>query len=63
MSDKRDPEEVRQELEQIERDIKILKSRKMIEDSKCAICNKDGCDVISFEHRKPVHAKCLHNKD
>jgi len=62
MSDDKSPEDVQQAIDDIENDIEILKSRKRIEDSKCAICKKDGCEVISFKHGKPVHADCLHKK-
>ena len=60
--DTRSAEEIQAEIDGIENDIQILKSRKQIEDAKCAVCKKDGCNVISFKHQKPVHADCLHKK-
>ena len=59
MKDDRTPGEIQTEIDQIENDIQILRSRKQIEDSECAICNKTGCEVISFIHKKPVHAECF----
>lgn len=47
-----------EELERLKKELKIVDGQLELLDKKCAYCNKDGCDLISFRLKKPVHSWC-----
>ena len=59
MAKKKTKEEVIAELKKLDNEISVIKERDKLTKCKCKVCNNVGCDIISFNHKGPVHSKCI----
>lgn len=47
-----------EELDKLKKELQKVDDQLKLMDQECAYCHKDGCDVISFRLKKPVHSWC-----
>ncbi len=55
-------DELIKQLEMLDERIGVLQQQDKTKTTECVLCGLAGCDVISFEHRRPVHDQCLKSK-
>ena len=46
-------------LDRLHEEIEVLETQNKVRRQKCKICGNVGCDVLSFQHKGPVHKACL----
>lgn len=62
----KDDESLEEQERKVDDNIDLLKKmlidqqwRDRIANNPCVVCKEKGCDVISFEHQKPAHNRCI----